>query len=566
MFENYISQPESAPDSFQNEIGEGYSTKWTNMLPERKEYLKLLSRFSISYDQACRMFECEDRPSEVTDSEILTNPYKIYEIDRESQGPVSITTIDKGMFPNPSIANYHPLPDKCKLTDKIDPRRVRALIVSALEIGAEDGHTLLPRSILVDCIERIPVEADCPISNDVIDSLGSDLAEVVNKINLKSGEIGFQLIRYSETSEIIRDVVNKRLGANAKRFNSEIDFRHEVDKKFGELPEVNNPDREIENQARIEKAAALTELYQSRFSVLVGSAGTGKTTLLEMLCNLEDVSSNGILLLAPTGKSRMQIKKRTNLDGAKTIAQFLLRTGSRYNPDNGRYLIKQNAPKCSDFRTVIIDESSMLTEEQLASVIDSLSKMERLILVGDPQQLPPIGSGRPFVDIVRKIKPQNVDFQFPRIGNGYAELTIPRRQEGNARNDVRFANWFGSNPDSTSDDTWNLIQSNTLNEIKFESWENYEELKDLLLTHIVSELGLSGVNDEINFGLSLGATCYELKNGKQIYFRRNREERDMKIEDWQVISPIRGSDCGVQALNKLIQSTFRPTWLAKAKD
>ena len=262
----------------------------------------------------------------------------------------------------------------------------------------------------------------------------------------------------------------------------------------------------------------------------------------------------------------MQIKKRTSLEGAKTIAQFLLRNGSRYDPDTGRYLIKKNAPKCSDYRTVIIDESSMLTEEQLASVIDSLSKMERLILVGDPQQLPPIGSGRPFVDIVRKIKPQNIEFQFPRIGNGYAELTIPRRQEGKARNDVRFANWFGTNPDSTSDDTWNLIQSNTLNEIKFESWENYEELKDKLLTHIVSELGLSGTNDEINFGLSLGATCYELKNGKQIFFRRNREERDMKIEDWQVISPIRGSDCGVQALNQLIQSTFRKTWLTKAKD
>ena len=75
-----------------------------------------------------------------------------------------------------------------------------------MEIGTEDGHTLLPRSILVDCIERIPVEADCPISNDVIDSLGSDLAEVVNKINLESGDIGFQLIRYSETSEIIRDL------------------------------------------------------------------------------------------------------------------------------------------------------------------------------------------------------------------------------------------------------------------------------------------------------------------------------------------------------------------------
>ena len=311
---------------------------------------------------------------------------------------------------------------------------------------------------------------------------------------------------------------------------------------------------EIEDKAREEKAAALTELYQSRFSILVGSAGTGKTTLLEMLCNLEDVSSNGILLLAPTGKARMQIKKRTKVDGAQTIAQFLLRTGYRFDPNTGRYTVKRNTARNSDYRTVIIDESSMLTEDQLASVIDSLSKMDRLILVGDPQQLPPIGSGRPFVDIVRHIKPENVEFKFPRFGNGYAELTIPRRQGGKARNDVRFANWFGNNPDSTSDDTWNLIQSNVLNEIKFETWDNYEDLKGKLLSHLVRALDLSDTDDEINFEKRLGATYYEDAN--RVYFWRNFEEVEMKVEDWQIISPIRGSDCGVQALNQLIQSTF----------
>ena len=101
-----------------------------------------------------------------------------------------------------------------------------------------------------------------------------------------------------------------------------------------------------------------------------------------MLCNLDDVSANGILLLAPTGKARMQIKKRTNVDGAQTVAQFLLRTGYRFDPNTGRYTVKRNATRCGDYRTVIIDESSMLTEDQLASIIDSLSKMERLILVG----------------------------------------------------------------------------------------------------------------------------------------------------------------------------------------
>jgi ATP-dependent exoDNAse (exonuclease V) alpha subunit len=44
------------------------------------------------------------------------------------------------------------------------------------------------------------------------------------------------------------------------------------------------------------------------------------------------------------------------------------------------------------------DEASMLTEEQLAALIDALSSVDRIILVGDASQLPPIGAGRPFVD------------------------------------------------------------------------------------------------------------------------------------------------------------------------
>ena len=51
----------------------------------------------------------------------------------------------------------------------------------------------------------------------------------------------------------------------------------------------------------------------------------------------------------------------------------------------------------------------MLTEEQLAALIDSLSNVERLVLVGDPRQLPPIGAGRPFVDIVRELEPEKVE-------------------------------------------------------------------------------------------------------------------------------------------------------------
>ena len=68
--------------------------------------------------------------------------------------------------------------------------------------------------------------------------------------------------------------------------------------------------KEKEQRARVEKAAALEELAQSRFSVLVGAAGTGKTTLLNMLCEHPEIKNTKVLRLAPTGKSRPSIKIR----------------------------------------------------------------------------------------------------------------------------------------------------------------------------------------------------------------------------------------------------------------
>ena len=117
----------------------------------------------------------------------------------------------------------------------------------------------------------------------------------------------------------------------------------------------------------------------------------------------------------------------------------------RYDGNTGRYYVNTGAPRSSAHKTVVIDECSMLTEEQLAALLDAVKGVERLILVGDPKQLPPIGAGRPYVDIVQCLKPDNIDSLFPRVGSGYAELTVTMRQEtvdDAVRVDVLLANAF----------------------------------------------------------------------------------------------------------------------------
>ncbi len=141
-----------------------------------------------------------------------------------------------------------------------------------------------------------------------------------------------------------------------------------------------------EELARQEKAAALEVLATSRLSVLIGAAGTGKTTLLRALSNLPEVAGGGLLLLAPTGKARVRMQDaigRESGSTAQTLAQLLVRI-DRYDGETGRYH-RSDHDRISAARTVIVDESSMLTEEALDALFDGIEGFDRLILVGDPR-------------------------------------------------------------------------------------------------------------------------------------------------------------------------------------
>jgi ATP-dependent exoDNAse (exonuclease V) alpha subunit len=127
----------------------------------------------------------------------------------------------------------------------------------------------------------------------------------------------------------------------------EHDWRNLIDHQLPPFADASDP--ETEELARLEKAKALEEIYRSRFSVLIGPAGTGKTSLLTALLSLPSVATGGVLLLALTGKARVQMQKRTNNAQAYTLAQFLLALG-RYDPLTGAYRVTDNANRERSFR------------------------------------------------------------------------------------------------------------------------------------------------------------------------------------------------------------------------
>lgn len=541
-------------------LSAGLRKGWKQLGADRRALLQLLGRCAVSEDQALRFYDATARAGAAigaTDSELLANPYLIFERDRRSADPVAFGAVDRGLFPEDSIRKQFPVQEPSRIDDPADARRVRALVVDLLEEGARQGHTLLPRGWVIRRARERALQPPCPLGESVLGAAKESFGSVIACTATRGGEVAFQVDRFAACREIIRrEVLGRRKG---KPHSSGHDWRQLVDRGLGQpLPE-DPAERDLEERARREKAGALEQLFRSRLSVLIGPAGTGKTTLLRMLCRMAEVEGKGLLLLAPTGKARVRLEEQTGLRGAgRTLAQFLNRL-QRYDGETGAYFPRPRAPRHGDCRTVIVDECSMLTEEQLAALIDSLTNVERLVLVGDPRQLPPIGAGRPFVDIVKIMQPTNVESLFPRCGDGYAELTIPRRQRGESRADVLLAAHFSGRPiDPGADAVLGGTSDGPRDRLRLVQWDHPQELQERIVAEFVQALGLSGMEDELGFEESLGGARYQDLPWAFFWSKYgDRPGAASKAESWQILSPTRAGLMGVDALNRMIQERFR---------
>ena len=538
----------------------GLRKGWKRLTDERRALLQLLARCPISEDQALRIYDTTARGEadiEATDDELLRNPYFLFERDRRAADPIAFGAVDRGVFPDEAVREQFPVLEPSLVEDPADPRRVRALVVDLLEEAAANGHTLLPRSWVIRSARERALQPPCPLGENVLDACEENFDPVIERVATRADERAYQVERLVECRKIIRrEVLGRKKG---KPHVADLDWRGLVDAGIYEpLPE-DPEERALEEHARREKAAALEQHFRSRLSVLIGPAGTGKTTLLSMLCALPGLAEKGLLLLAPTGKARVRLEEQTGMHGSgQTLAQFLIQQ-QRYDGETGAYFPNARAPRCGDYRTVIVDECSMLTEEQLAALIDSLSNVERLVLVGDPRQLPPIGAGRPFVDIVRELEPENVETLFPRCGPAYAELTIPRRQQGEDRADVLLASHFSGRPlDPGVDAVLDEGGEGMDGRLRLVRWDHPQELQEKLIAELVDALGLAGPDDELGFEESLGGA----RHGDipwAFFWNRfgNNPGAAARAETWQMLSPVRAGPVGVDALNRALQTRFR---------
>lgn len=563
LADRWLRAPSGAPEAT-NRVSPVMSRAWAGLDERRRALLRLLSRFDLTIDQATLFYQPTERDKAglgVSDEDLLANPYLIYEHSRLSPDLIGVRTIDHGVLPEDRIRAAHPMPPPSAIEDVVDPRRVRALIVNVLEDAAEAGDTLRSQARVIQEIRDQPLQPACPVSLDIMGVCAEALPPEVETTAMADASAAYQLARLaSARRQIARQITRRR---NTATLKVSADWRHVIDQALGSRPGPGDGEEEL---ARQEKAAALELLATSRVSVLIGAAGTGKTTLLRALASLPEIAGGGLLLLAPTGKARVRMQDVIgNHAGtqAQTLAQLLVKSG-RYNPDTARYQ-RSDRDREASARTVIVDECSMLTEEALDALLDGIEGFDRLILVGDSRQLPPIGAGRPFVDIVQHLRTQCGPLGFPRVGPSYAELTVPRRHseaEPGERADLLLAEWFtGGEPSPGSDEVWEQLgRGDALPAISVLQWSTPADLDEVLRDTLAGTLqDMSGAGDSVGFQLSYGGT----RSGEYVYFNLGAAR---KAEEWQVLSPVRASAGGVNEINRLLQRTYRADTLSLARN
>ncbi|MEW6010367.1 MAG: AAA family ATPase [Euryarchaeota archaeon] len=529
-------------------IGRLHQKKWSKLSIERKSFLKLMSRFEIDIDQAKMFYNFENRENELIfceDKEIIENPYLLYELSRFHPNFINFWRVDYGLFSDVSISKNYPIPEPSRMDYRLDERRIRAVLIYILEQGAREGHTLLPVAHLIDKINKLSIEPPFEIDSETLEIVEDDFEDLISIIKLKDGKKAYKLRYLEEMGNIIKKTVENRLSQD--RILLDENWRELIDEVFDNDPLLNDKvDPVMEEEARKEKAKALETLSQSRFSVLIGPAGTGKTKLLSVLCNQEDIKNEGILLLAPTGKARVKIEEGVRNLGlkAQTLAQFLIKQ-DRFDWETGRYHLSDKK-KISKAKTIIVDEASMISEDMLAALLDSLKGFKRLILVGDPNQLPPIGPGRPFVDIIKKIKNDAEELE----NSSVVELTVNIRHIDPDKDgkDLELAKWFSEDVPSSDDLSRIINKENYSNCISFKKWDSQDDFRDLILNSLVKEIDdIKSSKDYNGFNKSLGG----VKQGNWTNYNANG------IENWQILSPVRNHNHGVMEINRFIHKRFR---------
>ena len=261
-----------------------------------------------------------------------------------------------------------------------DPRRIEAGILFELSYNMSAGHTFLPEEKLVLATAQL--------------------------LSVEPGQVREGLGRLSESDRIHRErLADIDIAYLPELYEAELtstvrllqaaQCAHPAPENLDELMQI--VERESDVAYSPQQAEAIRSAATSGVLLITGGPGTGKTTILKGILSLLGHMQLRCVLAAPTGRAAKRLTEVTG-EEASTIHR-LLEAG--IDPNSGLMAFARNEEQPLKADAVIVDEMSMVDVLLLSSLLRAIPQNKRIILVGDPDQLPPVGPGFPFGDMLR---------------------------------------------------------------------------------------------------------------------------------------------------------------------
>ena len=256
--------------------------------------------------------------------------------------------------------------------------RIRSGIIYALNLATGEGHTYLPKEELTKRTSSL-----LEIDGEHIEKHYMNLA-IDRKIIMRQKENETQV--YASTFFHMENNTANML----KQLNVSYKVADEV---------IEKRIKRIEQQTQIEldeqQVIAVKEAVKNGLLIITGGPGTGKTTTINTIIRYFELEGMDIFLGAPTGRAAKRMSETTGFE-ARTIHRMLEVSGG----PEGSGGFERNEKNPLETDVIIIDEMSMVDITLMHALLKAIMSGTRLILVGDVNQLPSVGSGAVLKDII----------------------------------------------------------------------------------------------------------------------------------------------------------------------
>lgn len=261
-----------------------------------------------------------------------------------------------------------------------DPRRIEAGLLFELNYNRAAGHSFLPEDKLI--------AATAQLLSVSTEDTAAGVTRLLEAKRLIRDNLAGITVSYLPALYQAEQYCTRRLLSHS---HLEFSVKERTEKLL----------RQAANAIGItysdQQEQAIRDALTRGLLLITGGPGTGKTTIINGILEIYNHLGIRSLLAAPTGRAAKRLTEVTGQE-AYTIHRLL---GAGIDPQTGRLFFSKNESDPLTADAIIVDEMSMVDVELLHSLLQAVKPDTQLILVGDPDQLPPVGPGFPFNDMLR---------------------------------------------------------------------------------------------------------------------------------------------------------------------